>query len=264
MKITISPWALAFLFLSIPVFLLSACDNSGYGIADPYEISGTVNTGAPADVPIKGTVHVRTFSRSDFYEGEIDPATGAYSISIWKHDRPYLVWAKIDDGRTLYSYCAGARNPITDSDDPKPQTININPITDLIMSLCYHEDTAERFQVNPDAGIPSALDFDNFQDDIETLLADTFEDLCFTEGFNILHEDWNDKIDSLLTVLSVSFEMDPVTGPARGVVLKGGEEVLYEYDFDNDSRVNSDDLPKPDEVAEIILTLLGITPMACL
>lgn len=95
------------------IFFLFGCEESGYNMAEPYVISGTVSTGDP----VSGTVHLRTNKRWDYYTSEIKSG-GTYELSIWKHDPPYLIWAEIDSGSTLlYSYSSGSRHMEPESNE---------------------------------------------------------------------------------------------------------------------------------------------------
>lgn len=255
--------------------LICGCDNSGYGQAEPYVISGTVSTG----VRVTGTVHVISNKRADRYEADIDPVDGTYSVSVTPHDPPYLVWADLDGEGTLYSYCAGRRNPsdeiIAAAVDAArehelimSQTTNITPLTDLIIGLAYLEDPQARFEANPEAGFPSASEISTFQGYLEDdILVDTFVYLAETledpslEFFDLFHGNWvaDGPVDQLLTVLVVRYTetADPVSRTAE-LILEGGvpgnESVFYSYDLTAD-----DELAKmqADEALQIFQIRLG-------
>lgn len=255
-------WGLAVLFaLSV---LTCGCDNSGYGQAEPYVISGTVSIG----LRVTGTVHVISNKRADRYTAAIDPVDGTYSVSVTPHDPPYLVWADLDGERTLYSYCAGRRNPSdeiiaaavdagTDHELIMYQTTNITPLTDLILGLAYLEDPQARFEANPQAGFPIASKITKFQGYLEDVFEDTFTHLAVIhddpslENFDLFCGDWiaDEDIDLLLTVLFVRYAEtldDPVSRTAQLVLeggLPGNESVFYSYDLiadDELARMESD------------------------
>ncbi|MFA6010054.1 MAG: hypothetical protein WC799_08720 [Desulfobacteraceae bacterium] len=245
----IRPWGLWILLPFVTLSFLTGCDNSGYGMPDPYVITGTVSNGEI----VEGTVHAQSFKRNDRYEAPIDANTGTYSLSITKPDPPYILWAEINGARTLHSYTPGTRN--TDNpEDVKEQTVNINPITDMIMSLAYLEDTAERFSVEPGGHLPVLTEIDYFQSEMEKLFEDMFEDICLDEGFNLFHDDWSELIDSLFTSLTVTYLNND---DERAVILKGGSQSYYAYDFEEDKKTFSVD---SDDAAHLIFLLTGIDP----
>lgn len=242
----------ALILLSFPI---GGCDNSGYGMAESYVISGTVSTGER----VSGTVHVLTQKRADAYEGSIDPSDGSYEITVTQHDPPYLVWAELDQGRTLYSYCSGNRNPSdalielamaegTDHQLAMYQTTNITPLNDLIVGLAYLEDPQARFEANPAAGFPEASKIRKFQEYIEDIFVDTFAYLAAEEDnpaytdFDLFHGQWiaEGVIDQLLTVLEVQYTETSApefrTGKLVGVgSFQGDEVIFYEYDLNEDN-----------------------------
>jgi hypothetical protein len=246
----IRPWGLWILLPFITLSFLSGCDNSGYGMPDPYVITGTVSNGGF----VEGTVHAQSFKRNDLYEAPIDTSTGTYTLSITKPDPPYILWAEINGERTLYSYTPGTRNT-DDPKDVKEQTVNINPITDMIMSLAYLEDTAERFSDKPGGHLPVLTEIDYFQSVMEKLFEDVFKDIfCNNEGFNLFHDDWVEIIDSLFTSLTVTYLNND---DERAVILKGGSQSYYAYDFEEDKKTFS---VEEDDAAHLIFLLTGIDP----
>jgi len=248
----IRPWNLWILLFFISLFFLVGCDNSGYGMPDPYIITGTVSNGGF----VEGTVHAQTFKRNDRYEAPIDTITGTYTLSITKPDPPYILWAEINGEKTLYSYTPGKRNT-DDPDDAREQTVNINPITDMIMSLAYLEDTAERFSNEPGGPLPVLTEIDYFQSEMEKLFEDVFKDIfCNDDGFNLFHDDWVGIIDSLLTSLTVNYIN---MGEERIVVLKGGSQPYYTYDFNEDNLIAAGTVDSVD-AAHLIFLLTGIDP----
>lgn len=252
MKKMIRSWGIWILLPFIALSLLVGCDNSGYGMADPYVITGTVSNGGD----IAGTVHVQTFKRNDHYEASIDNATGTYTLSITKPDPPYIIWAEINGSRTLYSYTPGERNT-DNAKDVKEQTVNINPITDMIMSLAYLEDTAERFSDVAGGSLPVFSDIEHFQSEMEKLFEDIFKDICLKEGFNLFHDDWVGLVDQLLSSLTVTYLNND---DERAVILKGGNQSYYAYDFEDDKKTFSVDA---DEADQLIFILTGIEPPDC-
>jgi hypothetical protein len=87
---------------------------------------------------------------------------------------------------------------------------------------------------------------------MEKLFEDMFEDICLDEGFNLFHDDWVEIIDSLLTSLTVSYLNND---DGRAVILKGGNQAYYAYDFDLDKKTFSVD---SDDAAHLIFLLTGI------
>lgn len=245
----IHPWNLWILLFFTTLSFLAGCDNSGYGMPDPYVITGTVSNGGF----VEGTVHAQSSKRNDLYNAPIDANTGTYTLSIKKPDPPYILWAKINGARTLYSYTPGTRN----TDNPeviKEQTVNINPITDMIMSLAYLEDTVERFSDEPGGHLPVSTEIDYFQSEMEKLFEDVFKDICMDEGFNLFHDDWVELIDSLFTSLTVTYLNND---DERAVILKGGNQSYYAYDFEEDKKTFSVD---ESDAAQLIFILTGIDP----
>lgn len=226
---------LACLALFLPAFLglalLSGCDNSGYAVAPPYVITGTVSNGGA----VEGTVHVLTNKRMDHYQGAIDSETGAYSVSVTLPDPPYFVWANINGARTLYSYTPGRRNSA--EDDVKDQTVNINPMTDMILSLTYLEDTADKFGDEHNGSLPKLTDLETFQDEIETLLGEVYRKTCYEDGFDLFHDSWvtGSDLDTLLKRLTVTYVQDE---DERNVSLYGSDPApLFSYDLEEDDYI---------------------------
>jgi hypothetical protein len=223
---------LACLTLFLPALmglsLLSGCDNSGYAVAPPYVITGTVSNGGA----VEGTVHVLTNKRMDRYQGAIDSETGTYSVSVTLPDPPYFVWANINGARTLYSYTTGRRNSAKDG--VKDQTVNINPITDMILSLTYLEDTAEKFGDEHNGSLPKLTDLETFQDEIEALLGEVYRKTCYAGGFDLFHDPWvtGSDLETLLKRLTVTYVHDL---DERSVYLYSSDPApLFSYDLEED------------------------------
>ncbi|MBU1169442.1 MAG: hypothetical protein KKD44_07740 [Proteobacteria bacterium] len=282
-----------FILVMLPLFL-SGCDNSGYGMPRPYVITGTVTMGSvPVDERVTGTVHVLTNIRADRYQAAIDPVDGSYEVSIQKPDPPYLVWADLDGERTLYSYTSGARNPVIEDDasaendipsdeettEPEkillPQTVNITPLTDMIIGLAFLEDPQARFLANPNAGFPSESKIYKFHSTIVDLLSDTFDYLSTPENlyaykdYNLFHDKLivDDDIDRLFTAFWVQYidEINPEDRREIKLTLKDGlgegDEVFFGWDLIKDNLVDilmENGTMYPSEALEILKIVLGI------
>ncbi len=240
----------------VPVMFLSflsGCDNSGYGMADPYVITGNVsNSGGP----VVGKVYARTNKRYDLYETHIDAETGAYTLSITQPDPPYILWAEIDGSRDLYSLTPGKRNTGR-TDDTKEQTVNINPITDMIMSLAYNEDTNELFSRISSKNLPKTSDTDYHQSEFEKIFKNAFNSICLEDGFNLFHGDFSGNVATLLGSLSVDYVNNE---DERSVSLIGGTQAYYTYDFENKEKTFD---ITPEQAEQLLFILTGLAPPQC-
>lgn len=267
MKNSFVTWGVRLLLPLITFLSLTGCDNSGYGKADPYVITGTVSNGGN----VAGTVYARTYKRYELYSAPIDSETGTYTLSVTTPDPPYFLCAKINGARSLYSFTVGSRNSTgydkTDpSDDIKDQHVNINPITDMIMSLTYLKDTNELVESFTDdseiIAFPKQTDFEFNQDEIEKLFGTLFEKLCYEDGFDVFHDEWvlGGYIDSTLNALTVDYYNDGEGG--RTLKLHGEDPApFYEYDLGEDVKMN---YIQPDEAFNLIILQTGIELDPCL
>lgn len=344
-------YAAGFCLFMCFAFMLTGCDNSGYLMQPPYEISGTVTTGAP----VSGTVHVMTYKRADQYTTEIDPETGFYSVSITKHDPPYLLWVTLDGGKSYFSYTSGERNPtvnevsdltekeidklledagftdeeiailtekkiadlteedladlfagtgLTDeeiaglsendftelrkqvlieilegeiaqltnegidkllSDRVFTQTVNISPLTDLIIGLAYGAEPQAKFLDNPYTGFPPTTPIRQMKNRIDEQLSDVYDHLDlkqpylidYTHDFNIFHNNLTDDTGLLLSILLVKWT-DTVDG--RNVMLTIKDDLLnpedigsadyifFQWDLIEDETMINEDAMTPEDV----------------
>lgn len=253
MKHTLAPWIMRFFFPVMILFILSGCDNSGYGAADPYVITGTVSNGGE---PVNGKVYARTNKRYDLYEAIIDSGSGSYTLTVSLPDPPYILWAEIDGSRDLYSFTPGSRNTgIVGS--VKEQTVNINPMTDMIMSLAYNEDTNERFSRETSKLLPKSSEINYHQTELEKLFEDAFISICLKDGFNLFHGDFSGDVATLLGSLATTFIN---TEDERTVSLVGGIETYYEYDLENKEKTSN----VTSEDAELLLFIqTGLARPTC-
>jgi hypothetical protein len=278
------------IIMIILVPFLNACGgDSGYGMAPPYVISGTVTVGD--DQTIAGTVYVKTYKRADVYDGVIDADDGSYRISVTKHDPPYLVWANLNGQRTLYSYTAGSRNPTQEEidaekadaeetgEDPAPvileQTVNITPLTDLLVSLAYLKDTQTHFADNPYTGFPSSSKLDKFNKFLDDIFEDTFDylNILLSQGsedpvviftdYDFLHGNLEsgDFMDQILGILSVTYPVATEPDETRKAILTlkdgigSGDEIFFAYDLIEDETLSEMDTG---DALDIIQLILGI------
>lgn len=237
-------WLAPLVSILVSLIVFNGCGNSGYNTAEPYVITGTVSNGAA----VSGTVHVLTNKRNDSYQGVINSETGAYQVSVTIPDPPYFVWAVIDGDRTLFSYTRGRRN--SEANDIKDQTVNINRLTDLVMSMTYLEDTADKFGDQHSGLLPNTTDLEFFQDDLETLFEEVFRKTCYNEGFDLFHDTWGPGEDlfEMLNALTVAYvhELDK-----RSVFLYGSNPTpFYSYDLEGDVEIN---LPMDSDDAALII-----------
>jgi|GEM_PF-7044597 len=246
MKKRTATWLPPLVSILATLIVFTGCGNSGYGTAEPYVITGTVSNGGA----VSGTVHVLTNKRNDSYQGAIDSETGAYRVSVTIPDPPYFVWAVIDGDRALYSYTQGRRN--SEANDIKDQTVNINRLTDMIMSMTYLEDTAELFGDQHSGLLPKLTDLEFFQEDLEKLFEEVFRKTCYNEGFDLFHDTWEPGEDlfEMLNSLTVTYvhELDE-----RSVYLYGSNPTpFYSYDLEGDVEIN-----RPMDSDDAALIIIG-------
>ena len=114
------------LFLSI-LFAISSCGGGGDGSSNPTPTASTISGTAATGNPIE-SAQVTVLDSTGATASGTTGTDGSFSISFSEPKPPYILKVTTSSGTTLYSVSA---------DSETTTTINITPLTDMIIRLWY-------------------------------------------------------------------------------------------------------------------------------
>lgn len=194
--------------LAVASALLFGCGGGGGGssTAPSTTISGTAAAGAP----IVGNVTIRDSSTPVKEKTAPIDSTGKYTVDVAGMSGPFMLRAEGTVAGRHYSMYSGALQSDAGG------TINITPLTDLVMSNIAAQIAANLFDNNANyASSITAANLQTKQDELRTLLLPVLNDLGLSATVDLLRITFNANhtgFDALLDALRVT--TDPATASA--------------------------------------------------
>jgi hypothetical protein len=190
--------------------LLFGCGGGGGGGGSSTPAASVISGTAAAGAPVVGIVTIRDSSTPVKEKTTPIDATGKYSVDVSGMTAPFMLRAEGDVGGRHYSMHSGALQ--TDVNG----TINITPLTDLVMSNIAGQIAANLFANNANfASSITAANLQTEQAELRTLLGPVLTDLGLSATIDLLRITFNADhtgVDALLDALRIT--TDPATASA--------------------------------------------------